>query len=668
MLLGHRLGLEPQSLDTLLGTWGAVVLLGGVMIQRRRHGPLPGFRFGNDPLLVPPIILGASAFVVGGASALSDGSDTAIGWTAVAMAAVVLVVALLLPLGALAAAAELLATAAYVLLAPWDPIDHPATFVPWVVLLLVAALLTRSDRQPAPSRWDLPSFWVAHAVAGFALLGAATTDTVALTFTLFAGVALAVALVLRRFEWAIGAAVLLLAAGADAGRGWLALVLAAEGLVTTIVGLRRRGAPRWALLGTGAAALAGAWFDAAVWLGWSDDTIVLVTVPVAAVVAFGAAMLLRWSVVPIEATIVWTATATLVSTGSMALGVDVVPRLAGGLTFAASVLVLAATATVLVPVLGEPMRWVAVGAMAAAWWPAWWAVEPTPTVSTLVGTGVALGTFVTALSFQGVQPTWPWITPLALYATATQTLATMAAMGVLPDQALMVVVLLAIAAELVALGIIVGQPDVFVLSPAAACGAWLLAVRDTMAGEPNWFTIPIGATMLVMVGLVRWIRRGRGAPVTGYDVIALEFVGMTVVVASPLAGILAGDLWNAIVAIAAGVILGSWGAITRVRRRAAFGAGTVVLATVLVIGVPLSEAVTWRGPALWVALSLLGIAAILVASGLERGRDAVRQVGRRLDVMTQGWERIPRHDPGSHADPSSGGPAHRGPPTHTMTT
>ena len=124
----------------------------------------------------------------------------------------------------------------------------------------------------------------------------------------------------------------------------------------------------------------------------------------------------------------------------------------------------------------------------------------------------------------------------------------------------------------------------------------------------------------------------------------------------------AGELWNALVAVALGVLLANWGAWTCVRRRAAFGAATVVLSTVLVIAVPLSTAVTWRGPALWIALGLIGIAAIVVASTLERSRDTVLQAGRRLDAMTEGWERIPRrHGPG-HGPPAatSGGTPQQG--------
>ena len=437
----------------------------------------------------------------------------------------------------------------------------------------------------------------------------------------------------------------------DAGSGWLALVLAIEGVVLTGVGLRRTAIERWLLVGAGAGALVGAWFDAVLWLDWSVGTVVHVTVPVAAAVAFTAAVGFRLHLVPATLAVVWSATGALVSVGSMIGGADEVPRLAGGLTFTASVLLLAATAGALVPLIGAVMRWVAAGSAAAAWLPAAWAVEPSEWVATAVGTCAALGALVSVLALHGMRPKDPWVAPGSMYAVTTQALAALAALATLPDNTLMVVVLLAVSGELIALGVIHARPELFVVAPAVACGAWVLGARDTLAGQPNWFTIPIGFTLLVMVGLVRWIRRGRGAAVTGFDVIALEFVGMSVMVAPPIAEVLAGSLWNALVAVVIGIALANWGALTRVRRRAAFGAVTVVLATVLVIGVPLSEAVTWRGPALWMALSLLGIAAIIVASTLERGRDAVRQASRRLDEMTAGWERIPRTHGRPHGRP-----------------
>jgi len=168
----------------------------------------------------------------------------------------------------------------------------------------------------------------------------------------------------------------------------------------------------------------------------------------------------------------------------------------------------------------------------------------------------------------------------------------------------------------------------------------------------------------VMVGLLRWIRRGRSGDPSGWDVIALELVGMTFLVASALAQTLAGHLWNGVLAIGIGVLVAGWGVVTRVRWRAGFGAADVVLAGVLLIGVPLSKSVTWTGPALWVTLSAIGVAAIGVASALERSRDRMRKVARRLDEMTAGWERLPGRsgeDEASLPPPPTGAEAGREP-------
>ena len=655
LLLGDRLGLAREYLDSLFATWGAVALIGGAGVQRVRHGPRPPAQLWSDRSTLAPLCLGTLAFAVGGVSALSAGDVTTVGWTALAMALVTMSVAVLLVLGALTAVAAVLATVAYSLLAPWDPLDRPVTYVPWVLVLLIAAQLTRVRREDHwLTRWDLPSFVTAHAVALYALGLAFDTDTVALTFASVAAVAVCVSVVLRRFEWAIGAAILLLVAGADAGHGWLALVLLIEGVAVTVAGLQRAGVERWTLIGIGAAATLGAWFDLAAWMDVAADTFVLVTAAAGAALCLVAALGTRSARVPLELAGTWVAAAALVSIGAMVVGSAEVERQSGGFTFAAATSVLAGAAALMVPVSGTWMRWVSAGLAATAWVPMVWAAQPSELVATWVGTVASLSVLGIALAAHGVRPEQPWILPAAAYAVATQLLAAVAALAALPDDGSLTLVLLAVSAELIALGVIAGRAGLFVASPATACAAWLVVARDALAGRPNWFTVPIGLTLLVMVGLVRWIRRRRGGAVTRPDLTVLEYVGMTVMVAPPLALTLAGALWNAIVAIIIGVLLALWGAATRVTWRVSFGSASVVVAVVLVIAVPLSSAVTWTGPSLWLTLTLLGITAIVVATTLERSRDAVRQVGRRLEAMTEGWERVPwsRHGSGTVAHPA----------------
>lgn len=775
--------------------------------------------------------------------------------------AVVLVAAVLVPLGVLVAVAEGLATGSYILLAPWEPLDRPWTLAPWAALLLAAALATRRSGTWSVARWDLPSFFVAHGVAALALVVAADSGGPAPTFALFAGLSVLIAGVLRRWPWAVAGAVLLLVAGVDAGSGWLALVLLAEGIACTVAGLQQLRAVRWVLVALGAISLVGAWFELAVWQSWSVATVYYVTVPAAALVALTAAfgvcwvrrvrvpvqlagvwaiaggvvtvgtglvgsddvarrpggLLLagslvvlavaagvtavvvgawmrwlaagvasvawtpaawavevsataatmtgtavglggvlvalaaqrgrrgtvwlgpatfyaaatqvaaavaavsafpdhdlirlvllavavelvvlavltgrrelhlvsplpalgawgfhlgdavagtsdwwgfyammpaaavvalvaaagvrgvRWVRVPIELAGGWAVAGAAVAVATGLTGVGEVPRLPGGLLFAGSLLVLATAAAVTAAVFGVSMRWVSAAVAAMAWVPAAWAVEMSETVAALTGTGIGLLGLGTVLAVHGFRPRSIWVGPGAFFAVATQLGAAGAAISVLPDTGLLIVVLLAAAVELVALGVLADRPECYVLAPAPALGAWLLFARASLAGDPSWFTVPIGLAVLVMVGLVRWIRRGRGGDPAGYDIVAVEFVGMSFLVGAAVARTLGGHLWNGVLLIGIGVLAATWGAVTQVRRRAAFGAASVVLAIVLLIGVPLTESVTWRGPTLWLTLSVIGITAIVVASALEQGRERVRDVARRLDRMTAGWERV----------------------------
>jgi hypothetical protein len=641
-----RLGMPRDWADIVLAGWGAAVLLGGLALNRARHGPVPPGKFVSGRLLLPPTALGAIAFSLGGALGLTEGSQAAIGWTAAVLSIVVLAVALLLPLGAPLALAEGLATAAYVAIAPWKPLERPWTLAPWAVILLLAALATRRSGPWSLSRWDLPSFLIAHGVACVALIAAIDAESVTATYSAFGAISIAIGLVLRRPVWVAAGAMLVLIVGADAGYGWLALVLLVEGLGLTLGGIRQENASRWVLLGLGTTSLTAAWFALAAWQSWGLSTVVYITMPAAAVIALVAAVCLRAVLAPRELWLVWMAAGPFVATGVTWIGIGEISRQPGGLILTGSLLLLAATAGVSAIELGGGMRWIACALAAAAWAPAAWATEPSALAATLIGTTVALAGTAEALAVHGLRPAAVWVPPASFYVALTQAGAAYASLAALPDVDPIVVALVAIAAEIVAFGVLTGWRELHVLAPVVACAAWLVFATDALEGDANWFVMPIGLTVLVVSALVRWIRRGRGGNVTGYDVIALEFVGMTALVASALARTLTGQLWHGVLAIGIGVLVAGWGILTQVRWRAAFGAASVLLATILLVAVPLSGAVTWRGPALWITLSVVGIAAITIASLLERNLARMQQVARRFDQMTTGWERVPLHRTG----------------------
>lgn len=634
-----RLGLGRDWTDVALIAWGATAMVGGLAIHRRRHGPVPTGTFVRDRLLLPPIVLGAAAFVAGGISGLADGTDDEIGWTAAGMSVVVLAASALFPLGVLVALAEALATAAYVLVAPWEPIEEPWTLAPWTLALLLAALATRQSGSWSPARWDLPSFVAAHGVAGIALVSApGQTQS-------------------SRPTSSTEVSPLPSQACCEGGSG-------------------RRQAPRscWSPASTraGVACPRAAPRRDRAHRHWSPPRPDVPLGPGRA-----GRTVPRWSVVRSHrVAVVGPADGVLhhragrrcrrTACGNRVAGPSAPrPRCCVGDRWFAHVhrdgcgghrrdcpparradrrRRVAASGHhrgAIAPLVHPALRWVSAALAVAAWGPAAWALEPTGPAGTLLGTALALAVLMLAVVVHARRPGGVWAHPGAFYAVVLQIAAALPAIDALPDSDLLVIVLLALGAELVALGVLSGVSELYVLSPAPACVAWIVYARDALSGDANWFTAPIGFTLLVMVGLLRWIRRGRGVSPTGYDVVALELVGMSFLVGSPLALTLGGHLWNAVPAIGIGVLLAGWGAMTRVRWRAAFGAVSVVVATILLVGVPLSKSITWEGPALWLAISGIGIVAIVIASAIERGRDRMRHLERHLAAMTAGWERIP---------------------------
>ncbi|MEO8108090.1 MAG: hypothetical protein ABI720_12310, partial [Actinomycetes bacterium] len=91
--------------------------------------------------------------------------------------------------------------------------------------------------------------------------------------------------------------------------------------------------------------------------------------------------------------------------------------------------------------------------------------------------------------------------------------------------------------------------------------------------------------------------------------------------------------------LAEGAAITLWGAVTKVRRRLAAGVGVIVAAVVLLVAIPLTPLLPqWRGAALWVGVAALGLAAIVIATFIERGRAAVGAWVDSLSNTLRGWE------------------------------
>jgi len=111
------------------------------------------------------------------------------------------------------------------------------------------------------------------------------------------------------------------------------------------------------------------------------------------------------------------------------------------------------------------------------------------------------------------------------------------------------------------------------------------------------------------------------------------------VAAPPLFEMLATSVAFGGLAAAFGTALVLYGIATKVRRRVVVGGATVVLAAVLLIAVPLAPLVPQlHGPALWIALGVLGALLISAATMIERGRRRFAELRTSLDELTAGWE------------------------------
>lgn len=154
-----------------------------------------------------------------------------------------------------------------------------------------------------------------------------------------------------------------------------------------------------------------------------------------------------------------------------------------------------------------------------------------------------------------------------------------------------------------------------------------------------WYTIPVGVALIAVVEVWRADRRSRGVPPSDPGVAALDLAGIGFLVIASFVASFTTSVLHALIAAGVGVLVFLWAIITRVRRRLLAGAAVVLLGTVIAAVLPLVAIVpAWGSAAVWVAVAVVGLLAVLAATLLERGRAAVRSGRARLLEATAGWE------------------------------
>jgi hypothetical protein len=236
------------------------------------------------------------------------------------------------------------------------------------------------------------------------------------------------------------------------------------------------------------------------------------------------------------------------------------------------------------------------------------------------------------------RPAADWRRPLLVLGGATAVSALVAAV---PSGDLMLLApgLVASALQAAAAGVALRSTALQMLSPVLACAAWLVFSTQAMGHAPQWVTMPIGVAILAVEAPWQRDREQHGGGVAAPEIVALELVEVGFLVGAAFVQAVTEAVGYAVLAGAVGILLTGWGVVTRVRRRVATGSVVVTAAVVMLIGVPLVRLLPAVDTTVgWLLMIALGLAVLLFASLLEKGRAAVRNGLSRFAEATEGWE------------------------------
>jgi len=523
---------------------------------------------------------------------------------------------------------------------------------------VVAQALHRlvAERKPW-RRWDVPLLVVAAPVAVTALVAAsdaaagaaADRGAFVVTYSVVGALVAAVAIRLRRnavlaevLGWVGTALVQLAAARAEAG--WLALALLALAAVHTGLAVKATGGKRLARQLVGVIAALASWGVALDWFGWPNQQSVDVTAVGAGAVALLAAGVAWSRRIDRSWALVWGGAAVVVVAGAVVVVVvgAVVTVSSVGVAPSAWVVLGIVSVALAAAVAASPLQLAGLRDLAAAATLGATAMSLQVADASSATQVIALSAVAAVLAVATLALTrGPWG---QAWARATIELGAGAALvavaiGLGSDATLLVPAVAAVAVQVGAAGVGLRSVGLQMASPAIACAAWLLFVAQVHDRAPEWYTVAIGLALLAVVAIWRRDQRQLQVdPATG-PAIGLELVGIAFLVVSSLVQAVTVSLLHALVAMGLGVAVGVWGLATQVRRRVLAGVLVVGVAVVLLVAVPLVRMLpAWGGAGVWLLLAGVGLAAVLVATLLERGRTAVRGALGRVNELTAGWE------------------------------
>ena len=647
--LAGAVGVAPDHLHRAAFAWATVALLGSLVVDQVRNGARHTGQVVRSPALWPPFVLGAVTVPLALTPILAETAPEA-GWSLLAGAAVAFATAALLHLALLSTIGWVAAASALLLFSPWDLLEAPWLLVPLAAALLVAAEVARDLTHPDDTtrfvqRWDLPPFAVAQVAAVGALGLSGIVGWIPATWWAVAALWALTGVRTRTASWLLPAVPVSLVAAAVAGPGWLTLALGITAVGCVVAATRTHGDIRTALQVVAALTVAGWWASTAWWLSWDPETIAIATALASGAALLALAVGIRWLHLGEDWYAAFAAVPVVGELTALALLATDVPRSPARLVVALGLTATATAAGLLARPLDE--RWLR-----------WATAVIVPGAAVLAGSGLALGpTAAVLFALSGSLAAVlfgslllevgttddghvrPWPPPVLLTGGLLLATAFAVALAQLPDRPLLVGVLATTGVELLGMAVVTRRLGWLMAAPWAFLAAWVTFASEALTGDAQWFTLPIGLTILTMVEIIRWSRRRAGAT----DRVALlgvvDLAGMAFVVAPAIVETVTRTPAWGLVAVALGVGLALLGVVTRVRRRLIGGAVAAAVALVLMIVPPLVELVPpLTGWVPWALLAVVGLAALMAAAFLEKGRRLVRRGLRAFTELTDGWE------------------------------
>ncbi len=646
-LLGaEQLGAGRDSWPQVLIAWGGSLVVAALAAERLPEEARISRLFGRT---LPPAALGAAALTLGTLVLPFRADDMTVGWWYLAVGAVVLTATVLSRFGEIAGVAPLVLTVSFVTLAPWEPLDRPWTTVLWGAAWLLAVegvrLLARHDWQRrAGTSTSIAVQIVLVLNLWYVVLNRGTAVGLALTGAVSLALAARTRGRIARWSYSVVGVLLVLLGAADAGPGWLALALTSLSVAASLVAWRATSlspAERETARLVGAAAGTGAWWSLLQWSGWTIEVQVVITSAVAGLVVLALAGLGRLLAESRPWVGPWGLLVLVSLIGvSSTLPSEVVPRSPAGQWIALGYLLSAAAVGLSARPLGfgalRPTASVLLALSVAAYLYAVYATGPEVVA---VGCTIALASLIASVGLTVRHRAEVWQPALLLATGGAELAALLAAAFELPRRDSLVVALLVLAAQCLGLGRARSITVLTLLGPPVLAVAWTLYASETLGGNPQWYAVPIGLSLVAVAGLLRWDRRQSGLPLATFYVVLPELAGLAIITFPTLVQMATDSLGYFLVALAEGALITLWGAVTKVRRRLAVGAGVIVAAVVLLITIPLYPLLPeWRGATLWITVAVLGLAAITVATMIERGRAKVHAWVDTLSSTMHDWE------------------------------